>query len=373
MAYQVVSLYSGAGGMDYGFKLAGFDTIFANDIDTNAVKTFNRLIGDDVAIEGDIDELLLPSASQVDVVIGGPPCQGFSVAGKMDPSDPRSRHVWKFLEAVSQLRPTCFVMENVKALAVNKRWTNIRDGLITASESMGYRTSLIVLKASNFGVAQGRERMFLIGSLLGSVSEPTPTTAASPPTSRSILQSMPAVGKPGNNRLATAAITLAAKPVMRRSPFAGMMFNGAGRPINLDAQAPTIAASIGGNKTPIVDQRWLQDGGSDHWVKTYHEHLWNGGEPWAFDAAPDFLRRLTAEEAAALQAFPSSLQWSGPTSAVFKQVGNAVPPPLAEAVGRRVLEHLDKSLPTVTVPETPAPLSADEILERAVATQLTLV
>ena len=111
--------------MDYGFKLAGFDTIFANDIDSNAVKTFNRLIGDDVAIEGDIDKLLLPSAAQVDVVIGGPPCQGFSVAGKMDPSDPRSRHVWKFLEAVSQLRPTCFVMENVKALAVNKRWTNI--------------------------------------------------------------------------------------------------------------------------------------------------------------------------------------------------------------------------------------------------------
>ena len=67
--------------MDYGFQLAGFNTIFANDIDTNAVTTFNHLIGHDVAIEGDIDDLLLPSASQVDVVIGGPPCQGYSGIG----------------------------------------------------------------------------------------------------------------------------------------------------------------------------------------------------------------------------------------------------------------------------------------------------
>ena len=327
-----LSLYSGAGGMDYGFKLAGFETMLANDIDATAVETFGRLIAPGVAIAGDIDDLTLPGRGEVDVVIGGPPCQGFSVAGKMDPKDKRSRHVWKFLEVVSAVRPPCFVMENVKSLAVNDRWTLIRDGLVKASESMGYSTKLFVLRASNYGVAQGRERMFLIGSLVGEPVVPPTTSAGAPPTSRSVIETLPAFGTPGNDRAATAAITLAAKPVLRRSPFAGMLFNGAGRPINLDAPAPTLAASMGGNKTPIVDQKWLDEGGPEHWVRDYHARLWAGGEPLDWQSAPTQLRRLTAEEAAALQSFPLDLEWAGKTGAVFRQIGNAVPPGLAHAV-----------------------------------------
>ena len=354
-----LSLYSGAGGMDYGFKLAGFETVLANDIDATAVETFGRLISPGVAVAGDIDDLTLPGRGEVDVVIGGPPCQGFSVAGKMDPRDKRSRHVWKFLEVVSVVRPTCFVMENVKALAVNDRWTLIRDGLVKASESMGYSTKLFVLRASNYGVAQGRERMFLVGSLVGEPVVPPTTSAEAPPTSRSVIETLPPFGAPGNDHAATAAITLAANPVLRRSPFAGMLFNGAGRPINLDAPAPTLAASMGGNKTPIVDQRWLEEGGPEHWVRDYHARLWAGGERLDWQSAPPQLRRLTAEEAAALQSFPLDLEWAGKTGAVFRQIGNAVPPGLARAVALTIKDLLN------CVEEKPrsasAPRTADDL------------
>ena len=345
-----VSLYSGAGGMDYGFELAGFETILANDIDPLAVETFNRLLKHPVAVAEDIETLQLPKRGTADVVIGGPPCQGFSVAGKMNPNDPRSRHVWKFLEVVSTLNPECFVMENVKALAVNTRWSDLRDSLLYAARSLGYSTQLFVLKASHYGVAQNRERMFLIGSRSAKPFPPPATTADTLPTTRSILQQLPPIGSPGNDRLATATITLAARPVMRRSPYAGMLFNGAGRPINLNAPAPTLAASMGGNKTPIIDQEWLDDPDHTSWVEEYHSRLWNGGEPLPWKSAPDSLRRLSAEEAAALQSFPTGLRWAGPTSAVFRQIGNAVPPLLAFAVAGVVQELLqskstDRSTP----------------------------
>ena len=358
--------------MDYGFKLAGFETVLANDIDPVAVETYGRLVGKGIAVAGDIGDLVLPGPGEIDVVIGGPPCQGFSVAGKMDPLDQRSRHVWRFLEVVSALRPLCFVMENVKALAVNTRWSAMRVGLLEAAKAMGYETNLYVLKASDFGVAQGRERMFLVGSLVGVPLAPRPTTSDHPPASRSVLKSLPAFGEPGNCRFAAAAITLASRPVLRRSPFAGMLFNGSGRPINLEAPAPTLPASMGGNKTPIVDQKWLDEGGTNHWVKDYHTRLWSGGEPLDWKSAPKHLRRLTVEEAAALQSFPLDLEWAGSTSAVFRQVGNAVPPLLAKRVADSVRSLLDRSSGQHIAAEASNMLSLEDLLEYGFKAQQSL-
>src|SRR5262245_43919005 len=103
---KVLSLYSGCGGLDLGFVRAGFSIVQGIELDPIACATHQALIGG--AIEAcSIDDpgLTMPSPGDVDVVIGGPPCQGFSVAGKMDPYDPRSRHVWRFLEVVESVRP----------------------------------------------------------------------------------------------------------------------------------------------------------------------------------------------------------------------------------------------------------------------------
>jgi DNA (cytosine-5)-methyltransferase 1 len=100
-------------------------SIWANEADTDAAASYRKNVGDHL-VEGDLTQLELPLDLHPDLVIGGPPCQGFSVAGKMDPSDPRNQHAHRFLDVVHLLQPQGFVMENVKALAVNPRWETLR-------------------------------------------------------------------------------------------------------------------------------------------------------------------------------------------------------------------------------------------------------
>lgn len=345
-----VSTFTGAGGMDIGFAMAGFEPAWANDIDPAAVSTYNRLFPGHVARQGDLRSQELPGRGSADLVIGGPPCQGFSVAGKMDPNDPRSRHVWDFLGVVARIRPRAFVMENVKALAVNRRWTSIRHGLITESEALGYRTQLLLLNASHFGVPQARERMFLIGMLDGDPVEPRPITAGSPPTVRQALATLSPYGQAGNDTKCNAVITTARQPVLRRSPYAGMLFNGQGRPLDPERPATTLPASMGGNRTPIIDQSLLEGATEESWVVRYHAHLWAGGKPW--DEVPPQLRRLTVEECAALQTFPTGMHWSGGQNAAYRQIGNAVPPILAMQVALAIRKSLHLGQPE-TIDEGP--------------------
>jgi DNA (cytosine-5)-methyltransferase 1 len=345
--FSFVSLYSGAGGLDIGFAAAGFYPVWANDNDHDAVATYNsyfsRILGHE-ATPGDIRRRTLPASGSAALVVGGPPCQGFSVAGKMDPNDPRSRHVWDFLGVVKHVQPTAFVMENVMGLAMNRRWTQLREALLRkARRELGYRTELITLQASDFGVPQKRERMFLIGTRDGTPLDLQPVTPADPPTVRSVLERLPKYGTPGNATRCIAKVTPAKKPVLRRSPYAGMLFNGQGRPLNLDAPAPTLPASMGGNRTPIIDQEQLESGG-ESWVISYHRHLWNGGAP--YKRIPKRLRRLTLEECAAIQTFPMDVQWAGQLSSKFKQIGNAVPPRLALHVASALREALGLGRPT---------------------------
>jgi len=280
---------------------------------------------------------VLPMTGSADLVIGGPPCQGFSVAGKMDPNDARSSHVFHFMDVVARVQPRAFVMENVKALYWNRRWDLIRGRLRARADDLGYRSALVLCNAAHYGVPQARERMLFIGVRDSDLVTLEPTTADRPPTLRMALDQLPRYGEPGNDSICRAKVTPAKEPIMRRSPFAGMMFNGAGRPMDLDSPAPTLPASMGGNKTPIVDQDQI-DSGAKPWILDYHARLWNGGKP--LQSVPKRLRRITVEEAAAIQTFPLGLEWRGPQSAQFRQIGNAVPPRLALAAAEAVKRSL---------------------------------
>ncbi|MET4780779.1 DNA (cytosine-5-)-methyltransferase [Glaciihabitans sp. UYNi722] len=348
-----VSLYAGAGGLDIGFSLAGFAPVWVSELDGSALKTHDKAL-EKLATErhhlarrsyetkvGDllaVPENELPGEGSADLVIGGPPCQGFSVAGKMDPNDERSKHVFHFLDIVGRVKPKAFVLENVKALYENRRWASIRDDLRERADLLGYNTIMTLANASHFGVPQARERMLFIGIRkdIGSPIAPTATTAENPPTVRDALAQLPAFGQPGNDSRCVAKITTAKTPVLRRSPFAGMLFNGAGRPLNLDAPSFTLAASMGGNKTPIVEQRLLDADPPDSWVVGYHAALWESNGASVDPSVPDHLRRLTVEEAAVLQTFPVGMEWVGPQSSKFRQIGNAVPPRLGLAAAEAV-------------------------------------
>jgi DNA (cytosine-5)-methyltransferase 1 len=335
---KVISLYSGCGGLDIGFYLAGFTPVWANDIDKHATNTYSELFPEHKVTTGSLLNQELPDDRDIDLVIGGPPCQGFSIAGKMDPNDPRSKHVWNFMNVVDKVSPKGFVMENVKSLAVNSRWKELIINLEKEAERMGYKTKLIVLNASHFGVPQARERMFLIGLKEGEFVEPEPLTKAKPVPLRSIFSELPAYGEVGNNGICTAKITTAKNPVLRRSPFAGMLFNGQGRPLNLDMPALTLPASMGGNRTPIVDQHQVSNPKGSSWITSYHAHLRNGGQP--HNDVPNTLRRITVEEAAAIQTFPKGMKFYGTQTTKFRQIGNAVPPLLAYHVALAIRKAL---------------------------------
>lgn len=345
-----VSLFSGAGGMDVGFTEGGFDILFANDIDKAACETFN-LNHEIKSSCGDLRDFKtsLSQFKDVDLVFGGPPCQGFSVAGKMDPLDKRSELIWTFLEQVKSLDPKAFVCENVKSLAVNNRWRDVRDRLIETANGMGYATSLVVLNASHFGVPQARERMFLIGvkdnvnkvssqEFGQAISKALNSRLQVPVTISELFRSLGPAGSENNNRTCSAIISYAKKPVLRRSPYAGMLFNGSGRPINPQKYALTLPASMGGNKTPIIDEEEIFLGKSS-FVVNYHEELRKGGTPRS-GIAPSRLRRITVDEALAIQTFPPGYRMAGSQSSIYRQIGNAVPCKLAKVVAEVVNQIL---------------------------------
>lgn len=344
---KVVSLFSGSGGMDLGFIHAGFKVIWANDNNYDCCETYRKNIGDHIVF-GDINQIDIESIPSAEIIIGGPPCQGFSVAGKMDPNDPRSQLVWTFASIVGAKRPKIFVMENVSSLGRNPRWKETRSKLMAEFVNIGYKVRFVILNSADYGVPQFRERVFFIGteaSLSIKPSFPVPTHINKWITARDALMGLPEPDEPGNEGECIARIVPAAKPIMRKSPFAGMLFNGQGRLIDLNSPAPTLHASMGGNKTPIIDIRQLHDSKQEPWIVQYHHQLINGELPRNFNV-PDYIRRITVREAATLQTFPHQFMFNGTKCSQYRQIGNAVPPRLAYCVATSVLSSLNDETKT---------------------------
>jgi len=341
---KAVSLFSGAGGMDIGFRDAGYKILVANEKDKYACETFRANHPEVLLLDGELGQHLddLAEFSGVDVVFGGPPCQGFSVAGKMAADDPRSDLVFSFCAVVERLKPQAFVMENVKALGRLAKFERVRMDLMARFQNAGYSVTVHILNAKDFGVPQARERVFFIGVRKNFLPVFASAFVSQRKIAPSLREVMLPLGEPGtlnNLRVCNAKVTLAAKPVLRKSPYAGMLFNGQGRPLNPDGWASTLPASMGGNRTPIIDNNHLYKG-ERPWVEDYHRHLVNGGKPQGMHEAPAYLRRLTIDEAAVLQGFPSEYVFCGPSSKVYSQIGNAVPCPLAQAVANAVRASL---------------------------------
>lgn len=343
-----VSLFSGAGGLDVGFINAGFEILWANDLNKDACATYNANVGKHIVC-GEIDPLIdgLDKFRNVDCVFGGPPCQGFSVAGKMEAHDPRSKLIWSFMHVVQKLQPKLFIMENVKALAKLAKFRLVREELMLTAMNMGYYVDLLLLNSKDFGVPQSRERMFLIGlkdiPLEGMLSEHIKAQQSRSPTVRDVIFPYGKAGNKSNPRTCKAKITIAQRPVLRKSPYAGMLFNGQGRPLNPDGYSCSLHASMGGNKTPIIDEKHLYHNAAS-WVEKYHAHLISGGTPYPLESTPQFLRRLTVDEALLLQSFPRWYRFIGSQSSVFRQIGNAVPCRLSEAVSTLAMKALDGKL-----------------------------
>ncbi|MDL5376802.1 DNA cytosine methyltransferase [Exiguobacterium mexicanum] len=347
---SAISLFSGAGGMDVGFVRAGISVKVANEINKDAAATYQRNHPDSKIYTSDINEVFeeISETKDIDIVFGGPPCQGFSVAGKMDPNDERNTLIWSFLDVVHIVQPRAFVMENVKALGSLEKWKPVRDEIFKRAENMGYSCEMFILNSADFGVPQKRERVFFIGFLNKDTKRETLEAdfIKLHKPSRSIRDTIKHLGPAGsesNPQTCTAKITFASNPILRKSPYAGMLFNGMGRPLNIDETSNTLPASMGGNKTPIIDEEYLHGDEKENWVNGYHEAVTNNELDPKFQSAPSRLRRLTIKEAALIQTFPEDYIFEGSKSSVYRQIGNAVPCELAEVVAKVVVKELKSS------------------------------
>jgi DNA (cytosine-5)-methyltransferase 1 len=181
---KVLDLFAGAGGFGLGFSLTkNFRLICSLEVDKWAVDTLKannhekqKIIQDDIRKFKTDEQILAACPSKPDVIIGGPPCQGFSYAGPTkDPKDPRNSLFKNFAHWVEVLQPKVFVMENVRGLLTGKndKGEKVIDIVTTSFKAIGYTVNIWELNAANYGVPQNRERIFVVGSRIGvEISEP---------------------------------------------------------------------------------------------------------------------------------------------------------------------------------------------------------
>lgn len=346
---KVADLFAGAGGLSLGFAQEGFELAMAVELDADAVATC-RTVHERFAENHGMPMAKLHQEDicsvdftqyrgQLDVVIGGPPCQPWSLGGlRLGHADSRDGFP-QFARALYEARPRTFVLENVAGLArgetrpafeliaavlAGDRPLRLLLGdLVPAGARLDYQVAHRVLNAADFGVPQKRQRLFMVGVSRGmAFSWPAPTHGPGrryPHAPAGSAISAQCRGEPN-----PSVVTYATNPSTRPGPYHGHVYNGGGRPIDLSQPAPTLLASMGGNKTPWVDTLGI--------VLEYHAHLLRGGPPRT-GTAPG-ARRITVAEAAALQSFPSWVRFSGSRSSQYRQVGNAVPPALARALAK---------------------------------------
>ncbi|CCQ59007.1 MULTISPECIES: DNA cytosine methyltransferase [Crocosphaera] len=165
--YSLLDLFSGCGGLSYGFQQAGFEVIAGIDNWKDALATFQK---NHPTSQGILMDLAVASSSKIsqqinksiDVIVGGPPCQGFSISGKRNPDDPRNLLYKSFLRVIDYFQPKAIVMENVPNM-VSMAQGRIREQILTDLERLGYQVQYKILLASDYGVPQNRRRVIFVG------------------------------------------------------------------------------------------------------------------------------------------------------------------------------------------------------------------
>jgi DNA (cytosine-5)-methyltransferase 1 len=323
--------------MDLGFIQAGFNIVWANDINKYACQTYRAMIGPHIH-EGDISQLDLDELPDCELVVGGPPCQPFSRGGKLDPNDDRIENLWTFVRVVEAKQPEYFVMENVEHLANAARFSDVRERLFGMFEAAGYDICAQVLDASKYDVAQERERFFIIGTRRGiEVCDLVPVPRTYRITIRDRIQDLPPFEERTDDSITGSELYIIKNPQLRSHPYRGnLLFNGRGKVCDLDQPAKTVLAS-GGQLTHAIEENLLYDPHDDSWLVALWESMWAGKRYPPKTTPPPYVRRLSIREQARLQGFPDRFVFEGPHSAQIKQIGNAVPPPLAKHIARMIM------------------------------------
>ncbi|GAB4537248.1 MAG: DNA cytosine methyltransferase [Anaerolineae bacterium] len=369
----VLDLFCGAGGMSLGFQMAGYHIGLGVEKEELSHKTHCYNFGNRCHL-GDIRDILDPwrfiqghGLEWVDVIIGGPPCQGFSRVGrgklrslKNDPTyihDPRNQYYKEFIRFIEALQPLYFVMENVPDM----QYYADGDGLLLDKalhklEELGYRVGWDVLQADHYGVPQTRKRLFIIGNRLGQkIQWPEKTHEGNPVTVWQAISDLPIV--PHGHR----QDEMSYEPRCELNEYQQLMHRGAGDGL-YNHQTRWH------NEQDLEAFAWLPEGGKyvelpdrlkryrDDIFKDKYWKLYRDRPSWTIEAhigkdtyrhiypsrkgEPEPPRTISVREAARLQSFPDQFRFLGAFTRQFFQVGNAVPPLLAKAVAEAILPGL---------------------------------
>lgn len=353
--FRILDLFCGAGGMSYGMhKNPHFSTVLALDIDEKLSYTFKKNMPNAEVIVGDIKEdkvkqhvINLAKQLNVNMIIGGPPCQGFSLKGKkLGLKDPRNFLFVEYLKIVEELKPEVFVIENVKALlSTSNGW--FKNEIVTVIEELGYKVKVGVLKATDFGIPQTRERAIFICSKTKIIDLPLPTcdhlvTVRDAIGDLSYLEANEGEFEQGYR---TEPKTRYQKLMRKNSK---KLYN------HKASKHAKIAIEKLKMIPPEKGKECLPDNmkGKQKYNTTWGRLKWDEPSPTIdtrFDAAsngtnnhPYLNRAITPREAARIQSFDDNFVFYGNKVSVRTQIGNAVPPLMAKAVADQIYEILGK-------------------------------
>lgn len=345
MKKKVLDLFCGCGGMSLGFEQAGFDIALGIDIWSPALKTFKKNHSNSNTVCGSLSEIH-PSTIEkeylekgIDVIIGGPPCQGFSISGKRDVNDPRNKLYQSFVSYVEHFKPKAFVMENVPNLVYMNKGL-VKDEIIKEFEKIGYKVTYKILLASDFGVPQNRKRVFSVG-LLNKKSDflfPDITHSEVKITSEEAISDLPEYELENGSPYNVKHQSDYQKKIRYKSQ--GIYNHQLTKHTEKTKETISLVPDGGNYKslpkelqeTRKVNIAWtrLNSQKPSFTIDTGHRHHFH----YKFNRIP------TVREAARIQSFPDNFIFYGTKTDQEKQVGNAVPPMLALTLANQLINKI---------------------------------
>jgi len=319
----VVDLFAGAGLFSYAFQKAGFQIAQAIEIDKIAAQTYAQNIGSHIQV---VDICRIHPEGKCDVIIAGPPCQGFSTLGKRQPNDPRNNLSYEVAKWASILHPRIVVIENVVSFLKSEEWCRLKRKF----NKIGYQVTSFALDAKDFGVAQRRTRSFTL-AYLPDIKVRQPAANSPLVTVREAWDGLSIHPNGKNHHYAPSPSEIALKRMLTIPP--------GGDKRDVMRTAPDLAAPSWWNVATEVTDVW----GRMNWnqpCNTLRTSLQNPSKGRYIH--PEQHRVISLREAARLHSIPDSWSFHGTPTQIARQIGNSVPPLLGSAVAQMVFEAINQ-------------------------------
>lgn len=333
MNYSYIDLFCGAGGLSVGFDRAGFQNVFSVEFNPKFAKTYERNFPSHKLLIEDIRDISnervkeLIGDKEIDIIIGGPPCQGFSIAGNIGRTfidDERNRLFKEFVRFVNEIKPKMFIMENVAAMATHLKGKTI-NAIVNAFEhaGIGYKVKWKVLNTVNYEIAQERRRIVIVGVRADLNTEfEYPVHSQNIKTVKDVIDNLPKLASGENSNIPNHNAMNHSAQMLKKMSY----------------------VKDGGDRYDIPKELRPKSGDVRKYIRYDSKKpsiCITGDMRKVFHYEQN--RALTCRELARIQSFPDSFVFEGTSIQIQQQIGNAVPPKLAYLLAKQVKEALENA------------------------------